>query len=42
MPELINWDLIRNPLNWIIVVIMCLFALTALSILYPQTVLTEA
>lgn len=34
--KLINIELIREPYNWIIVVIMCVFALIFLSLVFPQ------
>jgi len=36
MPKLINWDLIREPYNWLIVFLMCCFALTLLALLFPE------
>lgn len=36
MPSLINWGLIKEPYNWLIVFIMCVFALVFLSLAFPQ------
>jgi hypothetical protein len=36
MPKLLNLDLMREPLNWIIVFLMCAFALIALGMIFPQ------
>lgn len=36
MPQLLNWDLLREPYNWIIVFIMCVFALMFLTLAFPQ------
>lgn len=36
MPQLINWELMREPYNWAVVVLMCLFALVLLSIVWPE------
>lgn len=35
MDRIINFDLLRNPLNWIIVILMILFAVVALTLLQP-------
>lgn len=32
----LNWELLKHPLNWITVILMCAFALITLSILYPE------
>jgi len=37
MDKLINMDLISNPLNWVIVLLLCSFALAFLAIVSPQT-----
>ncbi len=37
MPNLINWDLIKNPYNWVVVVIMTAFALMLLQVIMPET-----
>lgn len=37
MPQLINWALIREPYNWIMVFVMCAFALIFLAIVFPQS-----
>lgn len=36
MPALINWELVRQPYNWAVVVLMCLFALILLSLIWPE------
>lgn len=36
MPQLINWALIKEPYNWIVVFLMCAFALVALSFVFPE------
>jgi len=36
MPDLINWDLLKHPYNWIVVLLMCAFALVFLSFVFPQ------
>lgn len=36
MPTLINWAILKEPYNWIIVLIMCVFALVFLSLVFPQ------
>jgi hypothetical protein len=36
MPQLINWELIANPLNWIIVGLMLMIAVFALNFLTHQ------
>lgn len=35
MPPLLNWDLLKNPYNWIIVFLMCVFAMFALALVFP-------
>lgn len=40
--SLINWELLKQPYNWIVVFLMCAFALVALSILFPQALNTES
>jgi hypothetical protein len=37
MPSLINWGLLKNPLNWLIVWLMFAFALVAIGIIKPIT-----
>lgn len=38
MPEsLVNWGLLKNPVNWIIVVLMLIFAGIALDLLLAAT-----
>jgi hypothetical protein len=36
MPQLINWELLRQPYNWVIVFVMCVLALVFLSLVFPQ------
>lgn len=36
MPKLINWELIANPLNWIIVALMLGIATFGLALLVQQ------
>jgi hypothetical protein len=36
LPQLINWELARNPLNWIIVGLMLMIAVFALNFLTTQ------
>lgn len=36
LSKVINIELIKQPYNWIIVVIMCVFALLFLSLVFPQ------
>lgn len=36
MPALINWDLLKQPYNWLIVGLICLFWLALLAIVWPQ------
>jgi hypothetical protein len=33
MPDLINWELLRNPVNWIIVALMLAIATFGLALL---------
>jgi hypothetical protein len=33
MPDLVNWDLLRNPYNWIVVVLMLAIGAFALCLL---------
>lgn len=42
MPSLINWELIRQPYNWVIVFVMCVFALIFLAFVFPQASSSEA
>jgi hypothetical protein len=35
MPDLINWGLISNPANWIIVILMLAIAVFGLTLLDP-------
>lgn len=36
MPQLINWELLKQPYNWIVVFLMCVFALIFLSLVFPE------
>lgn len=42
MPNLINWELLKQPYNWLMVFIMCIFALLFLSLVFPQATNSEA
>lgn len=42
MPELINWDLIRNPYNWAITVLMVFFGLFLLALVSPEISKSDA
>lgn len=42
MPEIINWKIALNPVNWFIVALMLLIAGFALHILLPQNPSTQA
>jgi hypothetical protein len=33
MPKLINWDLLRHPYNWIVVILMLAIAVYGLTLL---------
>jgi len=33
--QLLNTDIMSNPLNWVTVFLMCLIALTALALIAP-------
>jgi hypothetical protein len=33
MPQIINWDIIANPLNWVIVALMLAIAVFGLSLI---------
>ncbi len=35
MPELINWALLKQPYNWIVVILMVAIAVLALTYLQP-------
>lgn len=37
MPELINWSLLKEPINWIIVFLMITIAAALLHLMMPQT-----
>ena len=32
MPQLINWDIIKNPINWVIVALMLYIAVFGLNL----------
>lgn len=34
--NIINFELLKNPLNWVIVAVICLFALLLLHIISPE------
>ena len=36
MPELINWELLKNPVNWIIVALMLAIATFGLCLLMSE------
>lgn len=36
MPQLINWELLRQPYNWVIVFVMCVMALAFLTLVFPE------
>jgi hypothetical protein len=36
MPQLINWDLAKNPINWIIVGLMLAIAVFGLNLITTQ------
>lgn len=36
LPNLINWDLILSPYNWVAVVLMTMFALMFLHLVMPE------
>lgn len=42
MPQLINWDLLKQPYNWVIVFIMCALALIFLSLVFPEASTTQS
>ena len=33
MPQLINWDLLSNPYNWVVVILMLAIGVYALTLL---------
>jgi hypothetical protein len=37
MPKLINWELLKQPYNWVIVFLMCVVALVFLSLVFPES-----
>ena len=36
MPQIINWEIIANPLNWVIVALMLAIAVFGLSLISGQ------
>jgi hypothetical protein len=36
MPQLINWDLLANPLNWVVVGLMLMIAVFGLNLIMGQ------
>lgn len=38
MPQVINWDLIANPINWVIVALMLAIAVFGLNLVAGQKV----
>jgi hypothetical protein len=36
MPQLINWDIAKNPLNWVIVGLMLMIAVFGLNLIMGQ------
>lgn len=36
MPQLINWDLIKNPVNWVIIGLMLAIATFGLALIVPD------
>jgi len=34
--QLVNWDLLKSPYNWVTVFLMCAFALVFLALVSPQ------
>lgn len=36
MNAVLNWDLLKQPLNWVIVFVMCTMALFFLAIVFPE------
>jgi hypothetical protein len=36
MPSLVNWAMLREPYNWLIVILMLLIGVFALHLLAPQ------
>lgn len=41
MPALINWELLKQPYNWVVVILMCAFGLFALALIFPQEQASE-
>jgi hypothetical protein len=42
MPRIINWDLVSNPYNWVILVLMVWTGGLALSLLFHHPATTQA
>lgn len=36
MPQLINWDIAKNPLNWVIVGLMLMIAVFGLNLIMGE------
>jgi hypothetical protein len=36
MPDLINWEILKNPLNWVIVALMLAIAVFGLNLIMNQ------
>lgn len=36
MPDLINWELVRNPINWVVVALMLAIAVFGLSLVMNE------
>ena len=37
MPKLVNWDLLKQPVNWVIVVLMLLIGVFGLKLVMSTT-----
>jgi hypothetical protein len=35
--KLLNTELLANPYNWIVVFLMCAFAMVGLALIFPQS-----
>lgn len=35
--KLLNLDLMANPYNWIVIFLVCVFAMIGLALVFPQT-----
>jgi hypothetical protein len=36
MPELVNWELLKQPVNWVIVALMLMIGLFGLNLIMAQ------